>query len=72
MSKTTFGYSQKKLEEKAAKRGITVEAYTFYLSRRADVRSTMKQLLKEAKHNRKAMKKDEEPTDEKVKAIFKM
>ena len=35
MSKTTYGYTQKKLEEKAAKRGVSVEAYVRYLKMRS-------------------------------------
>lgn len=35
MSKTTYGYTQKKLEEKAAKRGVSVEAYLHYLKMRS-------------------------------------
>jgi len=35
MSKTTYGYTQKKIEEKAAKRGVSVEAYLRYLKMRS-------------------------------------
>jgi len=35
MGKTKYGYSQKKLEQKAFKRGISVESYVNYLKMRA-------------------------------------
>lgn len=40
VGKGKYGYTQKKLQEKADKRGVTIEAYLNYLSYRARFRGS--------------------------------
>lgn len=44
MGKTKYGYSEKKLQEKADKRGISLEAYVQYLKMRSHSVKTSERL----------------------------